>query len=233
MVKNPPFYKKSHDQGFIMDVKNKKLNQDYWDGFYKSNAVSIPSQFCVYVATDIPKPSTIVEFGSGNGRDSLYFASQGFEVVAIDLSHEAIQLCSETALSRSIEHASFYCGDISSEDDIRNAIERARGQKNTSLVIYSRFVMHTLDDQQQADFLSHLAKHLQKGDKIYFEFRSSEDACLSKHFGGHYRRYVNADDFCSTLVEKNGLVIDYCIVGQGMAKFKEEDPFVSRIVARK
>jgi len=68
---------------------------------------------------------------------------------------------------------------------------------------------------------------------VYFEFRSKEDAELKKHYGGHFRRYVNTDTFKDQLVNKFGYSIDYSITGKGMAKFQEEDPFVSRLIARK
>lgn len=216
-----------------MDFKNKELNQSYWDAFYKSNVIDVPSQFCAFVATDIEKGKAIIEFGSGNGRDSLYFASQGFEVVAIDLSEEAVHHCNTSAKSRKIEHASFTCGDLSVDQDIQAAFKRARGKSEEGVIIYSRFVMHSLDDAQETEFLTSLSNNLKAGDKVYFEFRSSEDQALSKHFGGHYRRYINIDDFCTTLSKQHNLTIDYCITGQGMAKFKEEDPFVSRIIAIK
>ncbi len=37
------------------------------------------------------------------------------------------------------------------------------------------------------------------GDEIYFEFRSKEDANLDKHFEGHFRRYVDTDQFAKAL----------------------------------
>lgn len=90
-----------------MEAKNRRLNQQYWNDFYKNNVVDIPSQFCVYVATDLTVKKTIFEFGSGSGRDAFYFANQGYEVVAIDRSREAVQHCRDAAASRSIEHAFF------------------------------------------------------------------------------------------------------------------------------
>jgi len=39
----------------------------------------------------------IVEFGCGNGRDSLYLAKQGYSVIAGDLSTEAIHNNSQKA----------------------------------------------------------------------------------------------------------------------------------------
>lgn len=216
-------------------MKNKdiELNKGYWDEFYRKHAVDIPSQFCVYVATDIPKEQVIAEFGCGNGRDAIYLANQGFNVFAVDLSQEAVDACQQKMDQRGIKHASFRQGDLSDDNAIETTLNAARIMANQqAVVIYSRFVMHSLDKTQESSFLASLGKHLRPGDSAYFEFRSKEDAELEKIFGGHYRRYIDTDAFNEEL-QKNGFQTRYSHTGQGMAVYKNEDPFVSRIVAIK
>ncbi|MCF6300790.1 MAG: class I SAM-dependent methyltransferase [Proteobacteria bacterium] len=216
-----------------MTEKNIDLNKTYWDNFYKSNFKNTPSQFCVCVLTELDPSAVVVELGSGNGRDSLFFASQGHITVAMDLSHQAITSCKRDAKARKVNHTSFFQGDLSKQADVESTIKHAReksGGKN--IIFYSRFVMHSLDDQQENAFLQNLSNTLQTGELIYFEFRSAEDAGLDKHFGGHFRRYVKVDEFKKRLAQ-GGLEIEYEIIGQGMAKYKEEDPFVARIIAKK
>jgi tellurite methyltransferase len=211
--------------------KNIDLNNAYWDSFYKSNFKNTPSQFCVCTLTEIDSDTTIVELGSGNGRDSLYFASQGHITVAMDLSSEAIASCEREALVRQVQHASFFQGDLSKSEDVEDVIAHAR-LENDNLTFYSRFVMHTLDDKQEVDLLDILSINLRENEKIYFEFRSSEDANLEKLFGNHFRRYVDIEMFHTRLTNR-GFEILYSLTGQGMAKYKEEDPFVARVIARK
>ncbi|MBL4681619.1 MAG: class I SAM-dependent methyltransferase [Pseudomonadales bacterium] len=216
-----------------MSEKNIDLNKTYWDNFYKTNFKSTPSQFCVCMLTEIDPTDTIVELGSGNGRDSLYFASQGHITVAMDLSHEAIASCEREAKERQVEHTSFFQGDLTNLENVSSVIQHARDKSESSmLTFYSRFVMHSLDDEQERKLLEILSSCLQAGEKIYFEFRSSEDAELDKVFGNHFRRYINIDAFHARL-ENGGFNISYSLVGQGMAKYKEEDPFVARIIACK
>jgi hypothetical protein len=50
-----------------------------------------------------------------------------------------------------------------------------------------------------------------------------------KIFEGHYRRYV-ATDALMVLLKELGFEVQYEMTGQGMAKYKSEDPFVSRLV---
>lgn len=217
-----------------MTTENVDLNRDYWNSFYKKFERHTPSQFCVSVVTDLNPGSVVLELGSGNGRDAHYFASQGFVTVAMDLSPEAISRCNSYAQSNNILHSFFFQGSIADTKAVDTAVTLARTRSTTGAIsFYSRFVMHSIDDEQQELFFRTLSSFLRVGDEIYFEFRSKEDANLDKHFDGHFRRYVDTDQFSKALVEILGLSIEYRITGQGMARFKEEDPFVSRIIARK
>ncbi len=113
---------------------------------------------------------------------------------------------------------------------VDHAREKA-GEKD--VIFYSRFVMHSIDDEQELMFLEILSNCMRLDEVVYFEFRSKEDSDLKKHYGGHFRRYVDTDDFKKLLINKFGFAIDYSITGKGMAKFQEEDPFVSRLIVRK
>ena len=209
-------------------------NKAYWDQFYKDFGRRTPSQFCVSVITDLEAGASIVELGSGNGRDSFFFAEQGFRTVAMDASETAIQKCEEYALARRITHPYFLHGDITKEDDVANAVANGRSESASGCVtLYSRFVMHSLDDNQQTAFLAALGACTGTGDVVYFEFRSQEDAALEKHYGGHYRRYIDTDQFTSELASVAGFETTYSLTGQGMARLKEEDPVVSRVIAAK
>lgn len=213
---------------------NIQLNKEYWDNFYKSNHKHTPSQFCVYVLTDINSESIVVELGCGNGRDSHYFASQGHYTVAIDMSSQAILSCKELAKTRNISHVEFIRGDLSCKDDMEKLVQRARDKSaNNKLVFYSRFVTHSLDDEQEKLFLDNLSNLMLTNEIVYLEFRSQQDATQNKLYGDHYRRYIDTDNFVNNLKNNLGYSIDYAITGQGMAKYKNEDPFVSRVIARK
>ncbi|MDG2345730.1 MAG: class I SAM-dependent methyltransferase [Opitutae bacterium] len=216
-----------------MAEKNVAFNEDYWNAFYQKFQRHTPSQFCVSIVTEIDEGATIVELGSGNGRDSHYLASQGYITVALDLSHEAIKRCKEHAEKHDVLHSHFYQGDITSADDIAALVEKAREKSaGQRVVFYSRFVMHSIDQEQESSFITALSDSMCTGEMVYFEFRSKEDETLEKHYGGHYRRYIDTASFTRAL-ESRGLLTRYSITGQGMAKFKDEDPFVSRVIASK
>ena len=72
-----------------------------------------------------------------------------------------------------------------------------------------------------------LSNLMQRGDRIFFEFRSKEDQETKKVYGNHYRRYVDTELFIKQLIDVVGVEIRYSITGRGMAMFKVEGPSVS------
>jgi len=152
----------------------------------------------------------------------------------MDLSHQAVKSCIDLSKSRNLGHLTFFQGDLTSKESIQKTVDHARekaGKKD--IVFYSRFVIHSIDDEQELMFLEILSNCLRPDELVYFEFRSKEDSELIKHYVGHFRRYIDTDSFSQQLVQELGFEIEYSITGKGMAKFKEEDPFVSRVIARK
>ena len=93
--------------------------------------------------------------------------------------------------------------------------------------------MHALDEAQELKYLEALSNATKKGDTLYMEYRCSLDAPLEKEHGkGHYRRYIETKKLVE-LLESLDFSIKYEITGQGMAKYKAEDPFVSRIICER
>ncbi len=174
----------------------------------------------------------IVEFGCGNARDSVYFATHGYKVYACDLSKDAIDRNKEKGSS--ISNLDFMVVDASAEDQVRAAVEEARSTSGAAnVIIYTRFFLHSIDQTQEDKFLSALSNVLEAGDKMYFEYRCSMDEKLDKvHGKEHYRRYVDTPVMLEGMMKK-GFAVEYEMTGQGMAKYKMEDPFVSRIIVRK
>jgi len=224
------------------DVTNKDVEteKDYWKTFYsKANIPSVPSQFCALVATEINKSThtSIVEFGCGNGRDSEYFSSlqEDLRVFGSDLSEDVI---TKNSIEKTRHGAEFFVCDCTDEKDVGNLIEKAHNNTNgnndtNKIVVYNRFFLHTIDEKQEEKFLTALGHHMKTDDKLYMEFRCDLDEALPKVYGtSHYRRYVVTKDLVEFL-KTLSFDIEYERTGQGMAKYKNEDPFVSRIIAVK
>ena len=227
---------KSMDDAPISDVvhvANKKASEsDYWNTFYSKFSVSHPSQFCVMTAVEAERDRPIVEFGCGNARDSIYFASHGYTVYGCDLSQPAIEKNSEK--SKDIPSLEFKVVDVGNVDQVQAIVDKARAQSGAGNVnVYTRFFLHSIDETQQAKLFAALSNVLVAGDKLYFEFRSKMDESLDKvHGKEHYRRYIGTPVMMEDL-SKLGFDVVYAMTGQRVVKYKEEDPFVSRIIARK
>jgi hypothetical protein len=87
-----------------------------------------------------------------------------------------------------------------------------------------------LDDEQERLFLTAMSEAAIEGDTLYMEFRCSLDAKLDHLFKGHFRRYVETANLVAMLETELGWKVTYERTGQGMAKYKNEDPFVSRLI---
>jgi len=222
------------------DASSKDVTKEktYWHSFYSKAAIpAVPSQFCVMVSTELNRDeTTLVEFGCGNGRDSLYLSSQGFSVFASDLCQEAIRSNNQKGEERKLL-AHFSVCDVTDATAVQKLVDVARGNNlgddHKNVTVYNRFFLHSIDAKQEDLFLKALSKAMKTGDKLYMEFRCEKDEALPKVYGkGHYRRYVHTDRLVAYLKQEElGFDIEYQITGQGMAKYKTEDSFVSRIVA--
>lgn len=210
--------------------------KSYWNEFYSQWALDVPSQFCVQMAVELEPNAVLVEFGCGNGRDTCYLAKQGFPLVAMDFCEQAVANGNAKLEKLNIKHADVAIGDVTRDADVQNALLRAREKLDdgsTGVTVYSRFLLHSLTADQEAQFLTALAAHMRSGEKVYFEFRCSEDATTDKVYGHHFRRYVDSQRFSEQMQTEYGFDIDYQITGQGLAKYKAEDPFITRIIAVK
>ena len=227
----------------VENPKDKDVPKEkgYWNTFYsKASIPAVPSQFCVLVSTELSRSTPIVEFGCGNARDSLYFISQGFTVLASDLSKEAIESNQEKIAADIGEKGTkFSICDCTDETDVDELIKSARAttaSSESNIAVYNRFFLHSIDQVQERQFLTSLKKSMIKGDKLYMEYRCDKDEALPKVYGkDHYRRYVKTSEMVQFL-ESDGeeaFEMEYETTGQGMAKYKHEDPFVSRIIAVK
>lgn len=217
-----------------MKFSDREQRRTYWKEFYRQRHSLVPSQFCALVASEINAHSTVVDWGSGNGRDSLFFAAQGHSTVALDLSAEAVKISDRESRLRGLsDRALFLQGDMSSRTDIEKVVQIARKNNDNTLVFYSRFVLHSMDESEEDMFLAALSDYMVPGERVFFEFRSKGDASRYKHYPDHYRRYIDTDIFQVKLSENLGFSVEYSVTGSGMAKYRQEDPLVSRVFASK
>lgn len=210
------------------DFSNKNL---YWERFYskKPDRKPAPSQFAAFVAQETDA-SMIIEVGCGNGRDSLFFADLGFNVFGMDGSEAAIETCQASAIDRGIERVEFRCATVGTSE-FETALSSLRKSHSGSVMVYARFFLHAISENEQDSFFRTLRKSLAPGDRVAFEYRTLRDAAGAKVTSDHYRRYISPPDIFSA-ASHLGFNVEYAVEGYGLAKFRHDDAFVARCIMR-
>lgn len=202
----------------------------YWNEYYASSAAvkrPIPSQFAAFVAGELSEPHRVVEFGCGGGRDSIFFASYGHDVVGVDASEQAVQACEK--LSENLgESASFVAARI----DEAGLAERLRADDDKPHLVYARFFVHAITDEEELSFLDLAAALTSPGDKLAVEYRTVRDQSGMKVTGTHYRRFVPPAAFQARTLAR-GFDETYAVEGFGFAKYKQDDAYVARALYTK
>jgi SAM-dependent methyltransferase len=210
-----------------MQKENKEEDTYYWDNYYqKGRALENPSPFAQRCLQKIPQNSCIFELGCGNGRDSLFFAKNGHEVIACDLSKVAIRNLNVTKLGN------FFVGDFSQLKDNSYAT-----QIN---VVYSRFTLHSVETAAASRAMNWVHKNLVPNGLLLIEVRSVKDKLFGKgkqvskdsFITDHFRRFIRKEELESELRDI-GFKIKESFEGSGLAVYNDEDPIVIRIIAQK
>lgn len=234
------------DPGFSHLSDSRIVDRNYWLGpseltvlhwaqFYRDNAPAEPSPFALEMALRLGEPGAMIELGCGSGRDSIYFASQGWHVWASDRSTEAIDRATHAGDGKMADNPHFSSVDASSpaqlQDFVKHVLEATT--ESNQLVIYLRFFLHAVDEQTEQTIFDTLVTTIERPFRLCAEFRTAEDRRLSKAHGQHYRRYIDTDEFVARLPRRWGFELDHFEKGQGLSPFGDEDPFLCRIIARR
>ena len=106
--------------------------------------------------------------------------------------------------------------------------------------IYSRFTFHAINEKKEDKTLDWITDHLKDDSLFLLEARSIKDPMynegkkLSKteNFTTHYRRFMQLDKIVSKL-ESRDLEIIYQIEDKDLAVYKDDNPYVIRLIAKK
>jgi len=148
-------------------------SDQYWEEFYaksrKARRLSYPSQFAACVYGEMGDVENLLEFGCGTGRDAFFFAEFGKRVFAFDGAESVIKANLQKS-ERCKNQPSFQVFDVDGE--FPGTDEPVAGAK----CIYARFFIHALRDEQIEKFFALCRSILDKGEKLYLEYRTEKDA---------------------------------------------------------
>ncbi|MDD5569086.1 MAG: class I SAM-dependent methyltransferase [Candidatus Pacebacteria bacterium] len=100
------------------------------------------------------KKGKVLEAGCGNGRDGFFIAQQGFKVVGIDISPEAINLCKDNK-KYFIEKKLIKKSQV---DFLKGNIEKLSFEKDSFVGGYSLGVLHSTDLKKSLKELARVVK---------------------------------------------------------------------------
>lgn len=201
-------------------------NTAYWDNYYagtRDTGRRLPSQFAAFVAGELPEPHRLIDFGCGTGRDSVFFATHGHHVVAVDGSSSAIERGVALADQQG-EKVQFINAPV---DDLGvvNIIPVTDGPT----AVYGRFFLHAITDEQEGAFLRCAESLTREGDIMAVEYRTVRDQSQTKETPDHFRRFVEPAQFQYAAAQR-GFRVRYAVEGFGFAKYKHDDAYVARCI---
>lgn len=210
------------------------MDKNYWESFYLNKKLtSEPSLFAKFVYENYLHKNgygNLIELGCGNGRDAVFFAKNNVGTIAIDqCEHEIASLKQKNIETKNIE---FKCADFTTLEN-----------HNIYDVIYSRFTLHSVSEEQEERVINWAYKVLLKfgifciearGQKneIYQLGQKVENENDAYIWENHYRRFINFEKLCKRL-EKIGFKLEYSKEQQGFAPFNGTDETFFRIIAKK
>ncbi len=225
--------KKASDAATVL--RDEDVTELYWLNFYTHETLQNPSPFAQFLASSPRRCPVVVDLGCGDGVDAAAFIGAGSRVVGFDKSSEAIIKAGERARAAGVadKHSSVLC-DLGDEAALKAALsQHVVRTGNEKVLFYARFFFHAVPSPTEQVVLKTIASFARPGDIFAAEFRTLEDEKCKKHFSGkHRRRFIKTSDFIAALT-KQGFALEIEQSGNGLAPFRDEDPRVARIVAKK
>lgn len=213
------------------------MNEIYWEQYYFNVKKQDASPFCSYINDFMKEKYLVLDIGCGSGRDSLEFSKKGHHVVGLDKSSQAIGFANSLVKELEYENISFDIADVSNKDMMLKVFKKSKEYaeaNNLNIAYYSRFFLHSINDEEQAILLEAMSECLDKDDIFIAEFRTKEDEERQKVFSDHYRRFVDEENLIEQLDEVCGMKnLMLFQKGTGFSVYKDEDPFLARVILGK
>lgn len=213
------------------------MDKKYWNNFYKKHdkdiAISSHSSFSEFCLRNffIGDNLKIVELGSGNGRDAIYFANHQHSVIAIDQSITALNIAKESLKDRFEDYLEPKDLDFVNED---------YSKYDSIDVIYSRFTIHAITKNDEEFLLPNIYKGLNPGGLFCIEVRTTKDPlygvgedCGENTFiTDHKRRFIDSQVFVKQCL-KLGFKILYFTEENNLSIHGDDNPVLMRLILEK
>lgn len=171
--------------------------KEAWEKLYKNKNRygTEPCQFAITALEWIKKlkGNRILDLGCGEGKDSIFFAKNGYEVFSLDCSEKAIKSLEENVVRNNVQelvHPLLY--DISKnlkfEDEIFD-------------IVFAHLSLHYFDDKITNKIFAEIRRVLKVGGFLFVRVKSTEDPLYGKGKKidedmfelGHIRHFFSKD----------------------------------------
>jgi len=209
-------------------AKKQTVESSYWDHYYKSSSVQKePSDFARFSITYMQPDRKLIDLGCGNGRDSIFFCTNGLKVTAIDSSRDAIEIVNTASMpifsvcDDFVATKALFCVDYD--------------------YCYARWSIHAINQNQQNELLPNVYRSLKIGGLFFLETRTINDNKFGKgeQLGvneffndGHYRRFADPE-LLRRQIEDIGFKIVYFNESDRFSVVGEDRPTLLRVIAKK
>tara|TARA_X000000368_G_C23030046_1_gene712095 strand:- start:239 stop:883 length:645 start_codon:yes stop_codon:yes gene_type:complete len=213
-------------------VKVVYMDKRYWEEFYKERGldkdISDQSTFASFCADKFFQngKKNILELGSGNGRDAIFFAKNEHNVIAIEQSVDHKNQSKMDANSIKVLSENFVTYDYNSIPSID--------------IFYSRFTLHAITKSEENILLPKIYNCLQSDGLFCIEVRTINDPLFGKgeskgdnaYFTDHYRRFIDSNSFLKSTLEL-GFKLLYFTEENNLSIYGDDNPVLMRLVLQK
>jgi len=213
------------------------MDRSYWNSYYqnhgKDKGINVCSTFAKFCLDKFftKEELNIIELGSGNGRDAVYFAHHKLNIIAIDQSTTAIEIEKESIKEDVNGYLNPRALDFVSEDY----------SKYESIdAFYSRFTIHAITKNDEELLLPKIYSALNNGGLFCIEVRTTKDPmfgvgedCGNNTFiTDHKRRFIESDVFLKKILSL-GFKLLYFTEENNLSIYKDDNPVLMRIILEK
>ncbi len=213
------------------------MDKGYWDSYYKSHgndySITKHSSFAKFCLDEffLEQKLNIVELGSGNGRDAIYFAYHNHTVIAIDQSIDAL----ESEITRISDKSTSNLTPVA-----ENFIQCDFSFERAIDVFYSRFTIHAIEKDDENILLPKVYNSLGSGGLFCVEVRSIKDSLYGKgelcgehtYLTDHRRRFIDSKQFLETVLSL-GFRLLYFNEKNNLSVYEDDNPVLIRIILQK
>lgn len=209
-------------------------DKEFWREYYAQYPKpTYESSFANFVLPHMDENKNMIELGCGNGRDSIYFAQNNINVIAVDQIQEEIDYLNENHGESNLK---FIVDDFTNLSKTESDVIRSMDFD----YVYSRFTFHSINEKKENRTLDWIECNLTKGGYFFLEARSLNDAMFKRgvalseneNFTDHYRRYLDLKTITEKLESRNFKII-HKSEGKNLAIYEDDNPCLIRIIAEK